>query len=151
MARLFPWDPWVELEILTEKTQHPVEDQSCTLSFATPVKRTIQFKPLADVLELEHEFQILMELPGLTHQDVTVEAHGKEVIVFGERRQEHAVTKAAFQIMERSYGCFARKFVFPMPVQNKEIHAIMKDGLLMIRVVKTVSDAHSHFSIPVHA
>lgn len=141
MARLFPWDPWIELESMTEAAQRLAGGCSCALPFDCAPGRTAHFQPVADVLELEDEFQILVELPGLVHEDVAVEVHDKELVVFGERKHERDATGAAFQIMERSYGYFARRFVFPMAVQGKEIQAKMKDGLLVVRIFKNSSES----------
>ena len=38
--------------------------------------------------------------------------------------------------MERSYGCFARRFILPEDVDGMGVQAMMKSGLLHIRVPK---------------
>lgn len=136
---------------MKEDMKRLVEDFSCPSPFVSASKRVAQFRPVADVIESEHEYQILVELPGLERQDVSVEARGQELVVFGERRLERDTSGATFQVMERSYGCFARRFTFSMDVEGKEIRASMKAGLLVVVVSKARPDsAKRHISIRVN-
>lgn len=151
MAKLFPWDPWMELECMKEDMKRLVEDFSCPSPFAPSPKRVAQFRPVADMIESEHEFQILVELPGLEREDVSLEVRGEELVVFGERRLERDASGVTFQVMERSYGCFARRFSFPMSVEDKDIRASMKAGLLVVVVSKALPEpARKHISIRVN-
>ncbi len=126
----------MELECMKEDMKRLVEDFSCPSPFAPASKRVAQFRPVADVLESENEFQILIELPGLEREDVSLEAQGNEVVVFGERKQSRDAGDVVFQVMERSHGCFARRFTFPMDVEGRDIRASMKAGLLLVVVSK---------------
>lgn len=141
----------MELECMKEDMKRLVEDFTCPSPFALPSKRVAQFRPVADVIESEREFQILVELPGLEREDVSLEARGEELVVFGERKSERDAPDATFQVMERSYGCFARRFTFPMNVEDKEIRASMKAGLLVVIVSKALPEsAKKHISICVN-
>lgn len=77
-----------------------------------------------------------MELPGLEREDVRLEVHGNELAVYGERRPPLNVEGAAFQVMERSYGCFSRRFELPEDIDDQAVAASMKSGLLQVRVPK---------------
>ncbi len=141
----------MELECMKEDMKRLVEDFSCPSPFASSSKRVAQFRPVADVLESENEFQILVELPGLEREDVSLEAQGNELVVFGERKLSREAGDIAFQVMERSYGCFARRFTFPMDVEGRDIRASMKSGLLLVVVPKRAPEpATRHLSIRVN-
>lgn len=136
MAKLFPWDPWLEMECLKEDMKRLVEDSVSPSPFSAGVRKLGQFRPLADVVETDEVFLILVELPGLEREDVSLEVHGSEVAVFGERKPPEGFAGAAFQSMERSYGCFSRRFVLPVEVDPAAVEARMKAGLLHILVPK---------------
>jgi len=150
MAKLFPWDPWLEMESMKEDMNRLVEEVVCPSPFSAGTRRLGQFRPLADVVETESGFLILVELPGLERSDVSLEVHGNELAVFGERRPPQNVAGAAFQIMERSYGCFTRRFVLPLEIDPAGVEASMKAGLLQISVSKRPLQAKKrHISIAV--
>jgi len=91
---------------------------------------------MADMVELADMFLILVELPGLSRADVHLEAHGSELVVFGERKPPQGKAGATFLAMERSYGFFSRRFVLPVNVDSGAVRASMKSGLLRIEVPK---------------
>lgn len=136
MAKLFPWDPWLEMECLKEDMKRLVEDSVCPSPFSSAVKKMGQFRPLADVVETEDDVLILVELPGLEREDVSLEVHGSELAVFGERKPPVDLAGVTFQSMERSYGCFSRRFSLPMEIDPAAVEAKMRSGLLHILVPK---------------
>lgn len=138
MARLFPWDPWLELESAAEDMRRLAEDWACTLPFVGDARRSGQFQPVADMVETADEFLILIELPGLSREEVHLEARGNQLAVFGELKPPQGLNGASFQTMERSYGCFARRFVLPVDIDPGAVRARMKSGLLRIEVPKRI-------------
>ena len=134
MAKLFAWDPWLEMECLKEDMKRLVEDSVCQSPLTAGVRRLGQFRPLADVVETDEGFLILVELPGLEREDVLLEVHGNELAVFGERKPPAELSGAVFHGMERSYGCFSRRFTLPMDLDPGAVEARMKSGLLHILV-----------------
>ena len=121
---------------MKEEMQRLVEDSACSSPFAENGRRLARFRPVADVIEVEDAFFVLVELPGLEREDVRLEVHGNELAVYGERRPPLNVEGAAFQVMERSYGCFSRRFELPEDIDDQAVAASMKSGLLHVRVPK---------------
>ncbi|MGE4440103.1 MAG: Hsp20/alpha crystallin family protein [Desulfomicrobium sp.] len=148
MAKLFPWNSWLEMEDLTEEMQRIVEDTACPSPFLDNGRKLARFRPAADVIETPDAFLILVELPGLEREDVRLEAHGNELAVFGERQPPRNLAGAAFQVMERLYGCFSRRFELPVDIDAQAVAATMKSGLLHVRVPKRAQRAHNR-AIPV--
>jgi HSP20 family protein len=147
MAKLFPWNSWHEMEDLTEEMQRIVQD-TCPSPFLDNGRRLARFRPAADVIETEDAFLILVELPGLERENVRLEVHGKELAVFGERQPPQSIEGAAFQVMERLYGCFSRRFEFAEDIEPQGVAASIKSGLLQIRVPKRLTRS-SNRVIPV--
>ena len=124
------------MECLKEDMHRLVEDSVCPSPFSAGLRRLGRFRPLADVVETAEGFHILVELPGLEREDVSLEVHGNELAVFGERKPPAEIAGAAFQSMERSYGCFSRRFPMPMEIDPAAVEARMRSGLLQILVPK---------------
>lgn len=135
MAKLFPWDPWLELQTMKEDMTRMMEDSTCPSPFLPGTSRVAQFRPVADVIESSDAFVLLIELPGLERDDVALEISENELVVYGERKMLD-IAGAAFQILERSYGCFARRFMLPMRIDADRVRASMKEGLLTVSIAK---------------
>jgi HSP20 family protein len=150
MAKLFPWDPWLELESLKEDMKRLAEDVSCPSPFTTSVRKITQFRPVADVIETEDSYLVLIELPGLDREDIFLEVLGNELSVYGERPVLAGLSNAAFEVMERSYGCFARRFSFARDIDPQAVRANMTAGLLRVVVPKCSKRSTArHLSIAV--
>lgn len=124
------------MEDFTEEMQRVIEHSVCPSPFVDNGRRIARFRPVADVIETEDAFFVLVELPGLERDEVRLEAHGNELGVFGERQPPLNLEGAAFQAMERSYGCFSRRFELPEDIDPAAVTASMKSGLLYVRVPK---------------
>ena len=55
----------------------------------------------------------------------------------GERKQEKEENGKKFHRVERKYGSFTRSFTLPDNVDENEIKATFKDGILNLRIQKT--------------
>jgi HSP20 family protein len=128
MAKLH-WTPWMALaELAPERGQMPEET-------AAPKEGGYAWTPVADVVETPEEFRVTLELSGVTRDEVTVEARGRFLVIQGERRMG-LDPGGVYQVMERCYGSFSRRFALPRGVSRHDITAVMKDGLLCVTVQK---------------
>ena len=122
------WSPWMTLELgrsqerLVAKTTGTGEE-------------AYAWQPAADMVETAHDYRITVELPGFGRDEVTVEARGRFLLVQGERFFNKDADEV-FQVLERSYGPFSRRFELPKDVSRAGITAVMKDGLLLIILPK---------------
>ena len=130
MAKLH-WTPWMALaEIGNEAGRMMGEAAAGARDCA------YAWQPVADVVETAGDFRVTLELSGVSREDVTVEARGRFLVIQGERRFEKEADGGLYQVLERSYGMFSRRFPLPKGVVRAEISAVMKDGLLVVIVPK---------------
>jgi HSP20 family protein len=134
MAKL-NWNPWVGLDdkhglgrIVAQAAGRPGKRASETGFVWTPV---------ADVLETAEAIVIRVELAGIDRAEVAVEARGQSVWVYGERRFENEAQGGVYQVLERAYGPFARRFPLPKGADRGGIGAALANGLLEIVIPKT--------------
>ena len=95
------------------------------------------WSPAVDVAETQHEIVLRAELPGLKPEDVDIELTGDTLTLRGERKFENEERKDNFVRVERSYGRFQRSFTLGVPVQNDQVSATYRDGVLEIHLPKS--------------
>jgi HSP20 family protein len=78
-----------------------------------------------------------MEVPGIDPKDIKISLENHVLTISGERKQGEEEKEERFYRVERSYGAFARSIRLPMPVDEKMVNAVFKNGVLMITVPKT--------------
>jgi HSP20 family protein len=90
--------------------------------------------PVADVYELENEFVVALDLPGITHDALDVGINEDKLMIRGERQPlaEPQNPRRA----ERPQGRFLRKFTLPPVIDREAITADYKDGVLLLHLPK---------------
>ena len=93
--------------------------------------------PAVDVQETDNSFVFTAELPGLGKEDVDITLEENLLTLSGERQLSETEEGETFHRVERSYGKFSRSFTLPSQVDNSQVAASFKDGLLTIEVPKS--------------
>lgn len=102
-------------------------DRSCDYETGT-------WTPFADVYESNEKYHIVVELPGMSEDQITAEAEGRVLKIKGNRRTKHE--GCSYHQIERGCGGFLRVFELPEMVDLNSIEALLKDGILMIEIDK---------------
>lgn len=106
------------------------------------------WSPSVDITESEHEFLIKAELPEIKKEDISVDVNQGVVTLSGERKTEKRDEKE--HRIERFYGRFSRSFTLPENVNEGEIKAENKDGMLYLHLPKTTVEKAEKRKIEVH-
>ncbi len=105
---------------------------------AAPTTANGRFVPRLDVKETEDAVEVEAELPGIDAKNVDVSVHNHCLRIAGEKKQEkEEKDDNGYRVTERSYGRFERHIALPENVDEEEIAADYKDGVLHITVPKT--------------
>jgi HSP20 family protein len=94
-----------------------------------------------DVFETSDRFVVMVELPGLTHDDVQLQHHEDRLTISGVRRERESPPCEQFHRIERGHGSFSRTFQLPAPVDAERITADLRDGVLTVTCPKTSDDS----------
>lgn len=94
------------------------------------------FAPALDVEETEDQFTLVVELPGVSPEDVDITLEENVLTISGERTFYDEKTEATFRRVERAYGRFHRAVRLPDRVAGDQVEASYRDGLLTITVPK---------------
>jgi HSP20 family protein len=95
------------------------------------------FMPSVNVAELENEFEVKVDLPGLKPEEVQVEVKGNELWISGKREEEKEEKGKTFHRVERNYGEFRRILPLPSAVTAEQIEAKLESGVLIVHIPKT--------------
>ena len=95
--------------------------------------RVTGFTPLLDVRENDEEYLVMIDLPGVKSEDVSIEVRDGVLTISGSRAP---VEKGDAQLVERPYGSFVRTLTLPKGVDDAKIVADYRDGVLELHVPK---------------
>ena len=93
--------------------------------------------PQSDAAATEEYYEINLELPGVSLDDIKIDVHDNNLTVHGEKRTESEEEGKTYFFSERTFGAFQRSFRLPPSVETDKISAAFKDGVLSIQVPKT--------------
>jgi HSP20 family protein len=91
--------------------------------------------PPVDLYETEGGFVLTAEVPGLTRDNIDIQAEESRIVIRGERASGQ-VSCEQYHRVERGHGRFSRAFVLPEPIDVEGVTADLKDGLLTVTIPK---------------
>ncbi|NES02014.1 MAG: Hsp20/alpha crystallin family protein [Okeania sp. SIO2F4] len=100
----------------------------------------IAFTPAAEMQETEDTIDLKLEIPGLEAKDLDVQVTAEAVAIKGERRQESQTESQGMTRSEFRYGAFQRVISLPVRVQNDQVKADYKDGILHLHLPKAEAE-----------
>ena len=90
--------------------------------------------PAAEASGGADAYDIAMELPGVSENDIELTVEDGVVTVRGEKKTETEKKGDTWYFSERQYGAFRRSFRLPQDVDAAKASARMVDGVLHIKV-----------------
>ena len=124
------YNPWAEMTSLQRQLDRMFEDVQ------TPAFRS----PAAELTETEDALHLRLELPGLEAMDVDVEVTQNAVKVIAERKSETKTEDKGNTRSEFYYGKYQRVIPLKARIQNTNVTAEYKDGILNLTLPKTVEE-----------
>lgn len=103
----------------------------------TPPLDGQDWAPCIDVIDEGERYQVRVEVPGLSAEEVEVSVLGNTMIVSGCKQRPIRPSDGKRDLRnECRYGSFSRKFEFPFPVQEDAVSATCRLGVLELTVPK---------------
>jgi HSP20 family protein len=93
--------------------------------------------PRVDVTESDKGYEIVAELPGLDQKDIELELKDDILTLSGEKKEEQEKEEMDYHLTERRFGSFRRSFRLPTEVDQNNLSADFKNGVLTIALPKT--------------
>jgi HSP20 family protein len=98
----------------------------------SPSREWQTWAPEIEVFHRNSELVVRADLPGLTRNDIKVDATDDGITIQGERKREHEEEREGLYRSERSYGSFYRMIPLPEGAIVDQAKATFKDGVLEI-------------------
>lgn len=92
------------------------------------------YVPPADIFALGNDLIVRCEIPGVRNEDVSVTVASNVLTISGHRDSELDDNEVLYYSRERVYGEFRRSMILPNGVDQSDINASVRHGLLEIRV-----------------
>ncbi len=128
------WDPWREIEDMFDRY---TRSGGVPRGAGQELAPAGDWSPRVDIAETDKAFVIKAEIPEVKKENVKVSVNNGVLSVCGDREQEKEDKGKTFHRVERHYGSFCRSFTLPENVDEANIKATFKDGMLSLDIPKT--------------
>ena len=143
------WNPLQDLMLLQDRMNRLFEDaterRSRVDAETSDDIETAEWYPGADVYDRDGEYLIAVDLPGIDRSALEITVDDNRLTIKGTR----AVREQSTSRPERPAGRFLRSFSVPGSVDQKDIHAAYKDGVLEVRLPKRNEEMAKRIEIKV--
>lgn len=114
---------------------------------AEPYAGRCAFVPSVNLAETEHQFEVDVELPGVTRDDVRVELRHGDLWISGKKQEEQEEAGKTYHRVEHCVGEFHRVIPLPGAVDEERIEARYENGILRITLPKTEEAQPKHIEV----
>ena len=131
---LVRWNNWQQMNSLHRQMNRLFDDM---LVPSTLIERNLPRVPAAELQETEDAIHLKLELPGIEAKDLDVQVTQNAVSIKGERKSETKTEENGRTVTEFHYGKFQRVIPLPAHIQNTNVTAEYKDGILNLTLPKS--------------
>lgn len=129
---LIRWQPFQEMESL-QRDMNRLFDR---LAANDDGGNRSAFVPAAELQETSDAIHLSIELPGMHPKELDVQVTAEAVSISGERKEKTHTEEKGMTRTEFRYGKFQRVVPLPARIQNTDVHADYKDGILKLILPK---------------
>ena len=130
---LVRYNPWHEMNALQRSFNRLFDDMltSDNSDFSNFSK-----VPAAELSETDDAVNLKLEVPGMNAKDLDIQVTENAVSIRGERKKENTTEENGTKRSEFRYGKFERVIPLPTRIQNTDVKADYKDGILNLHLPK---------------
>ncbi len=141
---LVHWHPWQDMDNLQAELNQLFYGPS-----STQAKRSqaAAYVPAAELTETEDALLLKLELPGFNAEDLEIEVTAKSVSVKGDRKAEAIAEATGLRRSEFNYGRYERVIALPKRVQNTQVQATYKNGILALTLPKSEEEKNKVYRV----
>jgi HSP20 family protein len=141
---LIRWEPFREVESLQREMNRLFESLTLT---EEGDRNGIPFMPAAEMHETPNSIELRIEIPGMEAKDIDIRVTEQAVAVTGERQSETKTEQGGMTRSEFRYGNFQRVIPLPARVQNDQVKADYKNGVLSLSLPKAEDEKNKVFKV----
>jgi HSP20 family protein len=138
---LIRWQPWQEFDVLRRQVDD-LFDELAPISRVTGKTNGHAWSPAIELKSTDEAVVLRAELPGISAENLDVQVSREAVAITGEYKSETKTEDKQHQIhrSEFRYGSFQRVIPLPIAVQNDQVKADFKDGILTLTMPKVEAE-----------
>ena len=129
------YNPWQEMNSLQRQFNRLFDDA------LTPANwddfGNFSKVPAAELTETDEALHLKLEVPGMEAKDLDIQVMADRVAIAGERKSETKTEENGNTRSEFRYGKFQRVIPLPVRIQNTNVSADYKDGILNLTLPKS--------------
>ena len=129
------YNPWQEMSSL-QRQLNRLFDDALTPENWNDFGNWSNF-PSAEITEKDDAFYLKLEVPGMSAKDLDIQVMADRVAIAGERKSETKSEENGRTRSEFRYGKFQRVIPLPARIQNTDVKAKYKDGILNLTLPKS--------------
>ena len=146
---LIRWEPFREVESL-QKEMNRLLDRIVPTDVGNGEKVGLSFIPAAEMTETPEAVQLKLEIPGMEAKDLNLEVTADSLTINGERKSEIKTEEEGFTRTEFRYGKFHRVIPLPVRVDNNNVTAEYKDGILNLTLPKAEEEKNKVVKVSIN-
>ena len=125
---LVRYNPWDEMNSLQRQLNRLFEDTLIPKNW----DKISEFSkiPAAELTQTDEALHLKLEVPGMKAEDLDIQVTVDSVSISGERKEETLSEEKGVTHSEFRYGKFSRVIPLPVRIQNTNVTASYKDGIL---------------------
>uniref|UniRef100_A0A832H0G9 Hsp20/alpha crystallin family protein n=1 Tax=Oscillatoriales cyanobacterium SpSt-402 TaxID=2282168 RepID=A0A832H0G9_9CYAN len=135
------WQPWQEFDTLRRQFDD-LFDELAPISRVGGKVNGHTWAPAIELRSTDDAVVLRAELPGINAEDLDVQVTREAVSISGEYKSETKTEDKEHQIhrSEFRYGSFQRVIPLPTAIQNDQVKAEFKDGILTLTLPKVEAE-----------
>ena len=110
---------------------------------------TFAFAPPAELSETAEAYHLKLEVPGMDINDLDIQATAEAVSVSGDRKSQTKTEDNGMTRTEFRYGKFQRVIPLPGRINNSDVQADYKDGILTLNLPKAEEEKNKVVKVKV--
>lgn len=107
------------------------------------------FEPRVELKDANNQYILKAEVPGIAEKDIRLTMNNNCLIIEGERESEKETETKGVYRSEFHYGSFYRAIPFEDEVDEENVKATYKNGILTVQLRKKGNHKHHEKSIPI--
>ena len=132
------YNPWQEMNSL-QRQLNRLFDDALTPDNWNNFGNWSNF-PSAEITEKNDAFYLKLEIPGMEAKDLDIQVMADRVAIAGERKSETKSEENGRTRSEFRYGKFQRVIPLPARIQNTDVKAEYKNGILNLTLPKSEAE-----------
>lgn len=106
-------------------------------------------EPKVEVKETDQSYIVKAEIPGMEEKDLSISLRDNNLILEGERKSERKEEDKSHFFSEFQYGSFYRSLPLDQDVDENNVNATYKNGILSVELKKVPSASQKQKKITI--